>query len=142
MKKRYTSYARAVEWIPNNMVLCNEIVNFDESIFDNANWDVDKWDDIYQFYITDFNEDDVKWLQKTFPQLLITYSDKLNCFILCVTVFGESWHNVIVRCKNDSIYDEYLIDKESPDDRVNGNAVNNSLDDEEDEDEDEEDEND
>lgn len=93
----YTTYREAVHWLHNSIVLCNNIPEIDESIWDNIRFDLydedDNMVDIYQWYITDCNKSDVEYLEKHFG-LLFTYSDKLDCYILCVDHWGTSWDYV------------------------------------------------
>lgn len=94
----YTTYKEAVNWLHNNFVLCNNIVNVDESIYDNMrfsyyNEDDNSYIDVYQWFVTDCTESDIEFLEKYFG-LLFTYSDKLDCYILCVDHWGTSWSYV------------------------------------------------
>lgn len=135
MKKIYhTNYSVAVNWCHNALVLCNNIPNIDDSVWDNFEpvndlgyepeydedgneinpkcpecgaemeqrgpnmvcSECDYGDDqveIYQWYITDCSKWDMEYLRDTFG-LLFTYSDMLDCYILCVTHFGTSWDYV------------------------------------------------
>lgn len=135
MKKLYhTNYSVAVNWCHNALVLCNNIPNIDDSVWDNfesvndlgyePEYDKDgneispkcpecgaeleqcgpnmvcpKCDygddqiEIYQWYITDCSKWDMEYLRDTFG-LLFTYSDMLDCYILCVTHFGTGWDYV------------------------------------------------
>ena len=91
----YTTYATAVNWLHNSIVLCNNIPEVDESIWDNMRFNYydeesDSYTEIYQWYITDCTESDVEYLEKYF-ELKFTYSNKLDCFILCVYHWGTSW---------------------------------------------------
>ena len=98
--KKVNNYKEAVEWFGNHCVLCNNIPQIDESIFDNANFD---WYDdenemeveIFQWYITNCTQDEVVYLSDRFG-LLFTYSDLLDCYILCVDHCGTSWDYVEV----------------------------------------------
>lgn len=97
-KTFYTTYKEAVNWLHNDFVLCNNISEVDESIYDNMRFsdydeENDSYIEIYQWFITDCNESDVEYLEKHFG-LLFTYSDKLDCYILCVDHFGTSWDYV------------------------------------------------
>lgn len=102
--KKFTTYRIATEWCGNNYILCNNIADVDQSIFDNARFDWKKDDgktlEIYQYYITNATESDVIWLEETFG-LLFTYSDLLDCFILCVDHLGTSWDCVPCEIKDD-----------------------------------------
>lgn len=93
-KEFYTSYSKAVDWLHNNYVLCNNIADIDMTVYDNMRFDYYDEDgesyEIYQWYITDASQSDVEYLEKHFG-LLFTYSDMLDCFILCVDHFGTSW---------------------------------------------------
>lgn len=97
-----TNYAVAVDWCNNNYVLCNNIPNIDNTIWNNMQgveyWQENKEDeelpDIFQWFISDASQNDVDYLVKTFPGLLFTYSELLDCYILCVTHFGTGWDYV------------------------------------------------
>lgn len=96
-KTFYTTYSEAVNWLHNSYVLCNNIPEVDQSIWDNMRFNYYDEDnnpiEIYQWYITSASESDVEYLEKNFG-LLFTYSDKLDCFILCVDHYGTSWDYV------------------------------------------------
>ena len=104
---RMTNYAKAVSFI-ENMVMCNSLPDVDESVFDNAQfeWHDDKNDtdiNIYQYFIIDTDKHRVEWLKKSFPALLFSYSNKLDCYVLCVDHFGTQWELVDIECHNDNI---------------------------------------
>ena len=97
----YTTYAEAVKWLNNSLVLCNNIPDVDSSVWENTRFstydeETEEYTEIYQWYITDCNESDVEYLEKHFG-LLFTYSDVLDTFILCVDHYGTSWN--YVHCK-------------------------------------------
>lgn len=107
MKKKYgTNYRVATQWCNNSYVLCNNITTVDPSIFDNARFSF--WEDedettcrdIYQWFITDASESEVDYLEGTFG-LLFTYSELLDCFILCVDHFGTAWNYVYCETTNE-----------------------------------------
>ena len=95
---KHTTYRIATEWLHNDYILCNNIAEIDESIWDNCRFEYEDEDgnprDIYQYFITDASESDVEFLEKNFSDLLFTYSDKLDCFILCVDHCGTGWDYV------------------------------------------------
>lgn len=96
-KTTYTTYKEAVNWLHNSFVLCNNIQDIDQSIYDNIRFNYFDEDDepmeIFQWYITDCSQSDVEYLEKYFS-LKFTYSDMLDCYILCVTHWGTSWDYV------------------------------------------------
>ena len=102
--KPKTSYADAVKKL--DLVLCNNIPQVDESIWDNARFslyyedekgnETDDMIEIYQYYFTDASLSTIEYLENRYG-LLFTYSDKLDVFILCVTHFGTSWDYIPVQ---------------------------------------------
>jgi hypothetical protein len=106
MERKFdTNYRVAVEWCNNNYVMCNNIPEIDSSIFDNMRFsdydeETDEYTEIYQWFITDCSEWDVKYLEETFG-LLFTYSDLLGCYILCVDHYGTSWDYVYCATSNE-----------------------------------------
>lgn len=114
---RRTTYYNAVHWLHNNFVMANNIPEIDPSVWDNMRspltWSDDDGEEheieIYQWFITDTSEGDVRFLEKSFG-LIFTYSDMLDCFVLCVDHWGTDWHGVGCDCNNDDIADSYLVD--------------------------------
>lgn len=114
-KEKYTTYNIATHWLDGGLVLCNEIVEIDPSIFDNMRFDFYNEEqgtetEIYQWFLTSWSESDVEYLEKTFPDLLFTYSDKLDCFVLCVDHYGTMWSSVECRVADDSDWGKYNKD--------------------------------
>ena len=105
-KKFRTNYRVATQWCNNSYVLCNNIVTIDPTVFDNARFSF--WEDeseteyreIYQWFITDCSESDVNYLEEAFG-LLFTYSELLDCYILCVDHYGTSWDYVYCETSNE-----------------------------------------
>lgn len=89
---KQTTYLEAVNWLHNQRILCNDIVNKDPSVLDNMRFDLDfdNGEEIYQWFLTDCSTSDVEYLEKRFG-LLFTYSDLLGLYVLCVDHWGTSW---------------------------------------------------
>ena len=97
------SYSDAVKRFNNSLILCNSIVDNDSSILENCRFD---WEDeegnlidIYQWYITDCTTEDVRYLEDWYG-LLFSYSNMLDCWILCVDHWGTPWRGVMIEDKS------------------------------------------
>lgn len=108
---RTTNYYNAVHFLHSALILCNEIVEIDESVIENCRFDFEDSDsssrEIFQWFLTDLNKGDVEWLEESFG-LLFSYSEKLGLYILCVDHLGTHWDYVDCPCYNDEISDELL----------------------------------
>lgn len=91
-----TNYRKAVKWLNNSLILCNNIVN-DPSLYDNMRFPLIDEDDnaieIYQWFLTDCSESEVEFLEQHFG-LKFTFSDALDLYVLCVDHYGTSWDYV------------------------------------------------
>ena len=85
-----TTYLTAVNWLNNSRILCNEICNIDELFWDNCRFELEKSDEIFQFFLTNCTEGDVEFLEKHFG-LLFAYSQLLDLYVLCVDHYGTNW---------------------------------------------------
>lgn len=99
-----TTYAEAVKWLHNSIILCNNITEIDPSIdynfrFDQYDEEEDSYVDIYQYFITDCSQSDVEYLEKYFD-LKFSYSNLLDKYILCVDHCGTSWDYVACPVNN------------------------------------------
>lgn len=97
-KTFYTDYRTAAHWGNTQLIMCNNIPEIDPSVWDNMRFDyydeeTGEYEEIFQWFITDLSEWAVEWQEKTF-NLQYTYSDLLDCYILCVTHWGTSWDYV------------------------------------------------
>ena len=100
----YTDYRTAVNWCGNDYVLCNNILEVDFTLCDNARFEWNDNTEIFQWYLTDANTDTIEYLEKTFG-LLFTYSEVLNLYVLCVDHFGTSWSHVPCKVLNETWID-------------------------------------
>lgn len=96
-KQTYTTYNIAAHWLDGGLVLCNNIGEIDPTIWENCRFDLEDEEgnqiEIYQYFLTSWSVGDVEYLEKTFG-LLFTYSEKLDCFILCIDHWGTMWESV------------------------------------------------
>lgn len=91
-----TSFYNAVHWyVDTQYILCNKLPEIDLSVWDNMMWKGWENEDIFQWFITDLVRDNAEQLANLFG-LKFTYSDLLDCCILCVDHWGTSWHDVVI----------------------------------------------
>lgn len=95
-----TDYYTAVHWLGSAFILCNNIWEVDYSVSENIEYP-ESWEDedrerceIFQWFLTDMSEEDKDYMQEHFPDLIFSYSDKLDLWILCVNHFGTMWKGV------------------------------------------------
>lgn len=104
LKNKRASYARIVKMLVGDIVLCNKISEIDYSIWDNMEFELEEGDEIYQWYLCDISDYDKKIAQEY--GLLFTYSDLLDCDVLCVDHWGTSWDYVLTQCEITDNIDE------------------------------------
>lgn len=102
---KYTTYDIAVHWLDGRLILCNNICEVDPSVLENARFslydeETETEEETFQWYLTAFSENEVEWLENQFD-LKFSYSDILDCFILCVDHWGTSWDYVSCEVKGD-----------------------------------------
>ena len=104
-----TTYAKAVDWMGGGLILCNNIPEVDKCLFeetigypitieDQDEEEEDCYPDIYQYYLTPWDESQCSFLNEHFG-LMFAYSEKLDLFVLLVDHCGTSWN--YVRLKTD-----------------------------------------
>ena len=99
----FTSYRNAVEYTGNKFILCNNIIDIDEFIWENCEL-CNTNEDFYQFFLTDCSKYDAERLHQWFG-LNFLYSGKLEMYVLCVDHFGTPWD--YVSC---GVYDKFVAD--------------------------------
>ena len=98
----FASYRTIIERFVGDIVLCNNIVNVDESIFDNVNSNFEDDTEIFQYYLCNVGEWEQEQLEKM--GIILSYSDVLECDVLMVDHFGTSWDYVLT---NVPLFDTY-----------------------------------
>lgn len=105
MKKYRTNYKVATMWLDNSYILCNNITEIDNTVYDNIRFSLADDDDctieIFQWYLTDCSEPEVEYLEETFG-LKFTYSELLEVFVLCVDHYGTAWDYVYCETTNEN----------------------------------------
>ena len=109
------SYKTLVDRFVGNRVLCNNIVNIDEFIYDNVvvgnlyNEETDEYVEIFQYFVcslTDWEIETLKELTQDNNDIIISYSDVLDTHILMVDHFGTSWDYVLTSVPLVDTYEE------------------------------------
>lgn len=100
------SYRRLIDRYIDDLVLCNNIVNIDNTVFENMqNIDVDDDDfEIYQYYLCNLSEFERENLLDYGVSL--SYSELLDCDVLLVDHWGTSWDYVMTDVKWSENLDE------------------------------------
>lgn len=104
LKSGKISYMRAVEMYIGDIVLCNNIADIDFSIFENIKntgyYDGEKEEEdeyyqkeYHQYYLCNINSRAEDILKDT--NVIISYSDPLECDVLMVDNAGTSWDYVM-----------------------------------------------
>jgi transcriptional regulator with XRE-family HTH domain len=78
-----------------SMILCNNIVNIDNSILENIETNKNIKDiEIFQYYLLDITSNTVDYFKRKYKDLIFSYSEILDVYVLCVDFFGISWEDV------------------------------------------------
>lgn len=108
------SYRTLLKYYDMTPILCNNIENIDEFLYDNIevgsiyDEEEDTYTDIFQYFIINLTEwelEDIK--EKYSDELIICYSPKLENYILCVDHFGTSWDYVLTDIEWTTDYEQY-----------------------------------
>lgn len=109
-EKGFASYKTIIQYFAGNIVLCNNIINVDESIFYNMDCTETNdygdiiYPDVYQYYVCNISEYEKEKLQAA--GVILSYSDMLQCDIICVDHYGTSWDHVLTNIKLFDTYDD------------------------------------
>ena len=96
------SYNTLLKYYDMTPILCNNIAEVDEYLFDNIevgniyDEENDCYIDIYQYFIINLSAWELENIKKYYnDELIIAYSEKLDNYILLVDHFGTSWDYVL-----------------------------------------------
>ena len=106
LEQGYASYKTIVDYFIGDIVLCNSIIDVDYDIINNIDIDEEHEDienfEIFQYYLCNLGQFEREQAKKA--GLILSYSDILDCDILCVDHFGTSWDYVLTDVK---LFDNY-----------------------------------
>ena len=102
------SYGRIVNRLIGNLVLCNNIGNIDNSIWEQVaiSGEVGDYEEIYQFYLCNVPDYIIEWNKELNTPLIISYSEMLDTYVLMVNHFGTSWDYVMTDVEWSEDYEE------------------------------------
>ena len=109
------SYKTLVDRFVGNRVLCNNIVDVDESIWENVvvgnlyNEETEEYVEIFQYFICNVSYWEVETLRELTQNnndIIIAYSNVLDCYVLMVDHFGTSWDYVLTSVPLVDTYEE------------------------------------
>jgi transcriptional regulator with XRE-family HTH domain len=78
-----------------SMILCNNIVNIDNSILENIETNKNIKDiEIFQYYLLDITSNTADYFKRKYKDLIFSYSEILDVYVLCVDFLGIRWEDV------------------------------------------------
>lgn len=96
LEQGFASYRTIVNQFIGDCVLCNNIISIDESVFYNMEG-CEEEREIFQYYLCDLSDFEKSLCLNS--GLILSYSDMLECDVLCVDHFGSSWDIVLTDVK-------------------------------------------
>ena len=109
------SYRTLVERFIGDIVLCNNVVEVDEYLYDNVvvgnlyNEEQDEYVEIFQYYLCNVSQCEIEMLRELTQDnndIILAYSDILECYVLMVDHFGTSWNYVLTSVPLVETYEE------------------------------------
>ena len=87
------SYNRIIERYVHDIILCNNVAEIDNSIWDNVENLNSEDDEIYQYYLCNLSKCDKEALIDY--GIIVSYSDMLDLDVIMVDHWGTSWDYVM-----------------------------------------------
>ena len=102
------SYGRIITRYITDLVICNNIQELDNSIWENSdnlyNEETEEYEEIYQFYLCNLTEYEKEELLEC--GIILSYSNLLDLDVLCVEHCGTSWSYVMTDVEWTENFDE------------------------------------
>jgi len=106
------SYKTLIDRFINDLVLCNNLPSVDDSIFYNIQvGELTEETEIFQYYLCNINQWDLESLKELTNDnndVIISYSDLLECDVLIVDHWGTGWDYVPTSIELTNNIDEVL----------------------------------
>lgn len=95
LKTGCVSYRRIIDrYTDGEIVLCNNINGLDNSIWENICGEYEEDLEVYQYYLCNLNEYQMKELVKC--GVIVSYSNMLDLDVIMVDHYGTSWDYVMM----------------------------------------------
>lgn len=115
----FTNLQVALDWLNIDLVLMNKAPEIDEELlygdisgfWGNPDYDAEEdrededdkyldeapegWE-VYQYFVTNASDNDVRWLEDNVPGLHFVYSQVMDCWVFLCDCYGTSWDYVAV----------------------------------------------
>lgn len=114
LQNERASYKTIISKYVDDLVLCNNIAKIDESIYNNMEG-LEEDTEIYQFFLCNIDECNKEYLLNC--GFVLSYSDLLDCDVLCVDHLGTAWDYVLTDVKLFDTYRELKEYEESKGDK-------------------------
>lgn len=103
-KSGYISYGKIIDRYIGNKVLCNNIENIDNTIWDNLNSNFSEDTEIYQYFLCNLSDFETEILNNM--GIILSYSNLLECDVLLVDHYGTNWDYVLSDVKWTTNFEE------------------------------------
>lgn len=104
LKTGKVSYRRLIGAYIKDLVLCNNIIEIDESVDFNVNCNFAPNEEIYQYYLCNLSSYEREQIEEY--GIILSYSDKLDLDVLLVDHWGTSWDYVMTDVEWSENFDE------------------------------------
>lgn len=98
-KRMYlTNFKNAMYWLHNSYIVFDELPQYDvcapACVYSEADEEHEYPREVFQYLISDCNDNEVEYFKEHFPNLRFYFSDVFNKWFLLVDHFGTPWEKV------------------------------------------------